>query len=224
MPGWDATRARLTAALGAIATVAALGGCGENADQTKLNGFTRTPSPQVAAAKLPDVSPWSRGREAAFRARRGGLLLTYFGFTSCPDVCPTTLADTRRALERLAPGERERVEVAMVTVDPRRDTRRALNGYLSHFFREWRALRTTDTRALARAERAFGARHQIGPAGAHGDYEVSHTASLYAVDDGGVVRVEWPFGTEADAIADDVSALLAERGEGRANTDRGEDR
>lgn len=211
MPGWDATRARHTAALGAIATVAALGGCGENAKQAKLNGFTRKPPPQVAAARLPDVSPWARGREAAFRAGRGGLLLTYFGYTSCPDVCPTTLADTRRALERLPAAERARVEVAMVTVDPRRDTRRALNGYLSHFFRRWRALRTPDDAALRRTERAFGARHEIGRANARGDYEVSHTGSLYAVDDAGVVRVEWPFGTEAEAIAADMRALLSAR-------------
>jgi protein SCO1/2 len=197
--------------LGAIAAVAALSGCGEDEQQDGLNGFTRTPAANVAAAGLPDVSPRGGGRRAAFRAGHGGLLLTYFGYTSCPDVCPTTLADTRRAIERLKARERGLVEVAMVTVDPRRDTRRALNGYLSHFFRRWRALRTTDAGALARAERAFGARHEIGRANRRGDYEVSHTGSLYAVDDEGVVRVEWPFGTDAEAIAEDMTALLEER-------------
>lgn len=211
MPGRDAPRVRLAAALAAIAAVAALSGCGEDDKQSTLNGFTREPPPQVGAARLPDVSPWGRGRQAAFRAERGGLLLTYFGYTSCPDVCPTTLADTRRALERLPSGERGRVEVAMVTVDPRRDTSRALNGYLSHFFHRWRALRTGDARALAHAERAFGARHELGRANSRGDYEVSHTAALFAVDDSGVVRVEWPFGTEAEAIASDLRALLSAR-------------
>jgi len=214
MPARRAFRVRVphsaAPALSILAIAAALAGCagGDDDQNRSLNGFTRTPPARVASAGLPDVSPKADGERLAFRAQPGGLLLAYFGFTFCPDICPTTLADVRRALDRLPAADRRRVEVAMATVDPQRDTRKVLNGYLSHFFPNWHALRTTDPAALRRAEKAFGAAHEIGPKRAGGEYDVSHTASLYAVDDRGVVRVEWPFGTEADAIAADLRALL----------------
>lgn len=212
MPGHrDARAGRLiAAACTTFVVAAALAGCGGD-DTTTLNGFTRTPPARVAAVGLPDVAPGAGGRTMPFRADRGGLLLAYFGYTYCPDICPTTLADVRRALERLPAAERRRVAVAMTTVDPARDTRKVLNGYLSHFLPSWHALRTTDPAALRRAEEAFGVRHEIGPKDARGEYDVSHTAVLYAVDDQGVVRVEWPFGTESDAIASDLRTLLAAR-------------
>jgi protein SCO1/2 len=213
MPGHrDARVGRLIAATCTIlAVAAALAGCGGDEDTSTLNGFTRTPPARVADVGLPDVAPGAGGRTMPFRAARGGLLLAYFGYTYCPDICPTTLADVRRALEVLPAAERRRVAVAMTTVDPGRDTRKVLNGYLSHFLPSWHALRTTDPDALRRAESAFGVRHEIGPTDKHGDYDVSHTAVLYAVDDRGVVRVEWPFGTSSNAIAADLRTLLAEQ-------------
>lgn len=208
MPGHRDARRIVAMTCTTLALAAAPAGCGGDDDKTHLNGFTRTPPANVTSVSLPDVSPGAGGEPLAFRAKPGGLLLAYFGFTYCPDICPTTLADVRRALDRLPAADRRRVAVAMATVDPVRDTRKVLNGYLSHFFPTWHALRTTDPAALRRAERAFGAAHQIGPKDAGGEYDVSHTASLYAVDEQGVVRVEWPFGTEADAIAADLRSLL----------------
>lgn len=215
MPGHRGAhvRGRHIAALACatFALAAALTGCGGDEDTTNLNGFTRTPAANVGSVGLPDVAPGAGGATMPFRAAPGGLLLAYFGYTYCPDICPTTLADVRRALERLPAADRGRVAVAMTTVDPDRDTRKVLNGYLRHFFPTWHALRTTDPAELRRAEKPFGARHEIGPKNADGEYDVSHTAVLYAVDDAGVVRVEWPFGTEADAIAADLRTLLAEQ-------------
>jgi protein SCO1/2 len=200
-------------ALTTLALAAARGGCGgqEQETTTSLKGFTRTPAPQVAQLRLPDHAPGRGGRPLALRADPGGLLLVYFGYTSCPDVCPTTFADVRRARELLPAAERERLTVAMVTVDPRRDTAAVLNDYLRHFFPRWHALRTTDPAALARAEKAFGASHEIGPRNAEGGYDVAHSALLYAVDERGAIRVEWPFGTPPDDIAADLRVLLRER-------------
>lgn len=215
MPGHrDAhARGRQIAALACttLALAAALAGCGGDEDQATLSGFTRSPPANVGSVGLPDVAPGAGGGTMAFRAERGGLLLAYFGYTYCPDICPTTLADVRRALERLPAAQRRRVSVAMTTVDPGRDTPKVLNGYLRHFFPTWHALRTTDPAALRRAEKPFGARHEIGPKNAEGEYDVSHTAVLYAVDDTGVVRVEWPFGSDAQDIAADLRTLLAEQ-------------
>jgi protein SCO1 len=68
------------------------------------------------------------------RADDGEVLLVYFGYTSCPDICPTTMADIRLALEACHRDLAERVSVAMVTVDPERDTTEVLTGYLGYFF------------------------------------------------------------------------------------------
>lgn len=197
----------------AILTIAAaIAGCGGGENNNRsLKGFTRTPTAQVGAVGLPDVAPKRAGLPMAFRAKPGGLLLTYFGYTYCPDICPTTFADVRSALRKLPAAQRRRVTVAMVTVDPARDTPKVLNGYLGHFFTAWHALRTTDQGALRRAEQAFGATHEIGPRRADGNYDVSHTALLYAVDERGIVRVEWPFGTPSADIAADLQTLLGDQ-------------
>ena len=90
-------------------------------------------------------------------------MLVYFGYTSCPDVCPTSLADLGAALDRLSPQERRRVQVGMVTVDPKRDTPKVLTTYLGHFFEgtTTHAFRTTDPAELARAERVLRAGHSV---------------------------------------------------------------
>jgi protein SCO1/2 len=140
-------------------------------------------------------------------------MLAFFGFTFCPDVCPTTLADLRLALAELKPSERDRVEMAIVTVDPKRDTAKALNRYVGHFFPEesFAAFRTDDPDRLARVEEQFGAAHELGKPKADGSYDVAHTAQVYGIDDRGVVRVEWPFGTAFEAIAADTRLLLGEQ-------------
>lgn len=204
-----AGRARVLAAALTGAACLALTGCGDNgADE--LNGATRTPASQVGDVQLPAYENGARrARPAAMRAD-DGLLLVYFGYTSCPDICPTSMADLGAAIEQLPQDRRRRLEVGMVTVDPRRDSGAVLTDYLGHFFPgvTTYAYRTTDTKALARAERAFGASHELGEPNADGTYDVSHTAQIYAVDRAGTVLVEWPFGTEPDAIAEDLQTLL----------------
>jgi len=187
---------------------AAVAGCGTGQDHHKLHGFTRTPPPRVGDVGLPDVSPGHGGRRMAFRAAPGGLLLVYFGYTSCPDVCPTTLSDLGRALKALPGAQRRMVSVGMVTVDPARDTRTVLNGYLGHFLPAWHALRTTSTARLRGAERAFNAYSRLGPKDRTGNYAVVHTAEVYAVDEGGTVEAEWPFGTSPADLAADLRTLL----------------
>lgn len=220
MPGFRATPRVLPLLAACAVVVAALTGCGGTTSTSSttadLHGFTSDPVQRVGAVRLPEVSPGAHGAPMTVRAGAGGLLLTYFGYTSCPDVCPTTLADVRQALERLPAGQRRRVSVAMVTVDPRRDTAAQLNGYLRHFFPRWHALRTTDPVALRRAERPFGAVSRIGPTRKDGTYDVEHSAVLYAVDDRGVVRVNWAFGTSAADIAADLRRLLGDRTSGAA--------
>ncbi len=120
------------------------GGCGGDGDESdgsteaagaaenELRGVVRTPPLYVGDVELPDESPTGRGEPFAMRADDGGLLLVYFGYTACPDICPTTLADIGAALRGMD-GRHDLVEVAMVTFDPERDTGEVINSYLDHF-------------------------------------------------------------------------------------------
>lgn len=204
---------RIRRALATAAVAAAclgVAGCGGDNEQ-ELSGAVRTPPSQVGDVTLPAHDPDGSPQGDQPLRPDDGLLLVYFGFTQCPDICPTTMADLGAALEDLPPQERERIAVGMVTVDPGRDTGKVLGTYLGHFFPDSvvHAYRTTDRAQLAAAEEAFGASHRIGRPDAEGNYDVSHTAQLYAVDRTGTVLVEWPFGTQPEAIADDVRSLLA---------------
>lgn len=193
----------------ALAVVAA--GCGSGSgDPAALRGMTRQPAPAVGTVSLPDYGGGRDGELTALKPPPGQLLLVYFGYTSCPDVCPTTLADLRSALDGLSPTQRKRVAVGMVTVDPRRDTAKDLPEYLGHFFPTGvvHAFRTGDPARLKTAERAFGATHEIGRPDASGEYEVAHTALTYAIGPGGTVLVEWPFGTLPADIEADLHTLL----------------
>jgi protein SCO1/2 len=182
--------------------------CGSSGPEpAALSGIVRDPAPEVGGLALPDVS---RGSERVpLRAKAGGLMLVYFGYTQCPDVCPTTMADVREALAGLG-SDRSKVDVAMVTVDPGRDTRRVLTDYVRAFFPEGHAFRTANPKLLARVAKAFGAGYQVGRA-RDGTVEVAHTAFVYAVDDVGRIRVQWGFGTPSRAIRRDVRALLDAR-------------
>ena len=118
---------RVTSSLaGLLVAGVVLAACG---DDRELVGLTRDPAPQVDAVTLPDVS--NGGEPFEFRAADGGLLVVYFGYTNCPDVCPTTMADLRTALGDIG-DDADRVDVAMVTIDPDRDTP-VLTDYVQSF-------------------------------------------------------------------------------------------
>lgn len=184
--------------------------CGQ---EEGLSGVLRSPPLEVSGVSLPATTDDGDRAEMALVPDRGDLLLVYFGYTSCPDVCPTTFADLRTALGQLPEDDRNRVEVAMVTVDPERDTEQRMSEYLDFFFDGWRAYRTTDRQELSKAEKAFTASHEVGKKDRDGTYEVSHTATVFAVGPDGETLVEWPFGTPADQIAGDLGLLLEQKEE-----------
>ncbi len=185
-----------------LAIVAAA--CG-GSSSAELSGFVRTPLPEVGATSLPDAS--AGGSDFAMQAPDGELLLLYFGYTACPDVCPTTLADLRKAL-RILGDDAEDVTVAMVTIDPTRDTDDVITGYVQSFVPDAHGLRTDDDAALRAAADVFGADYSVTIT-EDGTYEVVHTAHLYAIDEAGLLQVTWPFGTEPEDIANDLEILLA---------------
>jgi protein SCO1/2 len=175
-----------------------------SAEPEQLSGFVRDPLPDVSAASLPDAG--NGGADFAMRAPADELLILYFGYTSCPDVCPTTLADLRSALRELGDGA-EKVTVAMATIDPERDTAEVITGYVQSFIPGAHGLRTDIPEDLREAADIFGADYGVS-IDDEGIYEVFHTAHLYAIDDQGLLQVTWPFGTEPENLAADIGILL----------------
>jgi len=193
-------------------TVAAvlLGACGSD-DSGRLAGAVRTPPLVVDTVALPQLAADGTRQVAPLRADADELLLVNFGYTFCPDVCPTTMSDLSVALSDLSDERAERVTVAMITVDPERDTDEVLVNYLGHFFDDAIAVRPDDPAQLESAGQVFGAQWDIAdhePGEQY--YEVSHTAITYVVDDTGTVVVEWPFGFTIESMTSDLNALLKE--------------
>lgn len=171
-----------------------------------LAGMVGTPAIQVGHISLPAVS--HNSAPLPMSAKPGGLLVVYFGYTSCPDICPTTLGDLRTAMGQLG-DDADRIEVAFLTVDPERDSDEVTRRYVQTFFPDAYALRTEDSEALAAAASAFGAAFEISTA-ADGTIDVGHTAFLYAVSSEGTILVQWPFGMSSELIRNDLIYLLQE--------------
>lgn len=183
----------------------ALTACG-GAEARPLSGMVRTPTPVISIPETMDET----GRPVAVAASDPShLLLMYFGYTSCPDVCPTTLADLNLALGQIG-DDAERVEVEWITIDPERDTQAKMADYLASFLKlPARPVRIIDAAALAAVAEPLGVSYHVASA-ADGTVEVSHSALLYALDSTGRLLVQWPFGTKRDEIARDLRTLLAQ--------------
>jgi len=199
----------LTLALLTVAVAVAACGGGSTSTartaRTTLNGAQRDPLPQVAAFTLPDAS--NGNAEFRMRARPGGLLLVYFGYTNCPDVCPGTLAGLKLARHRLPAADAAEVQVAMVTVDPTRDTGPVLSDYLRRFFTDAHALVTEDQNRLSTLAEAFGVQYDV-QTDAKGNEQVGHSSLSFAVDDRGRIVDSWPYGFAVSKIAADIELLL----------------
>ncbi|MCJ7725276.1 MAG: SCO family protein [Acidimicrobiia bacterium] len=170
----------------------------------ELAGYVRTPAPNSADISLPDAT--AGGAPFFLRAPDGELLLVYFGYTACPDVCPTTLADIRTALADLGDGAAS-IELAMITVDPDRDTGEILAGYVQSFVPAAHGLRTDDDAVLSDAAFVLGAAYEVDVTD-EGVVEVLHTAHIYVIDDTGALLVTWPFGIEPGDMTSDLRILL----------------
>lgn len=185
--------------------------CGQEAQKNRgsLQGIVAKPAPTVNQAKMRDYGPQRSG--TSFRAPQGGYLLVYFGYTSCPDICPTTMADLRLAISDLPAAERTKVTPVFVTVDPSRDTPIKLNSYMKQFFgKRYQARWSNNAVQLKKAEQAFAVSHKKGKVDKTGNYPMSHTSLVYAVNDQGKIVVRWPYPPDPQIITDDLEVLFAQ--------------
>lgn len=192
----------------AVVAICLLGAVACADDVPDYSGAQRNPQALVGDLSLPDVGDGDA--PFAFDAPDGEVLVVYFGYTRCPDVCPTTMSDLATALGQLEPDEAEQVEFAMVTVDPDRDLD-VITEYVQTFIPDGHGLGTNDQDQLREVADGFGASYGVETA-EDGEVEVSHSAQLYAVDDTGHISLEWLFGTSSDDIAKDLSLLLEHDG------------
>jgi protein SCO1/2 len=158
--------------------------------------------------QAPDFSlRGSDGGELKLSRFRGKVVVLSFGFTSCPDVCPTTLAVLAAARSRVKPSAND-VQVVYVTVDPERDDTELMRRYLASFDPTF--LGGTGTSAqLAAVRRDYGVVAEKKALA--GTYTVAHSSFTYLIDREGRLRALMPYGRTADDYAHDVKLLLSER-------------
>lgn len=148
------------------------------------------------------------GRPFHLADHRGEVVLIFFGYTNCPDVCPVTLADFSQIKERLGE-EAERVNFVFVTVDPERDTPERIAEHLANFDPDFIGL-TGEPEVLRVVWDAYGVYAEKAQAASASGYLVDHTARVYVIDVNGNLRLTYAFGTGNQAMAQDVDHLLDE--------------
>jgi protein SCO1/2 len=141
------------------------------------------------------------------KALRGKVLLIYFGYTHCPDVCPASLAAGGQAMNALSPAEQARVKMFMVSVDPERDTLQHLKEYTPFFHPQLAGITGTPAQ-IADLAKAFGAGYIKQAPKADGSYAVDHTVSTYVVDGEGRLVAVLDLGTPTDKLVSTVRKHL----------------
>jgi protein SCO1/2 len=146
------------------------------------------------------------GQDTSLSDYSGKVVLLYFGYTACPDVCPTTLAEIQEATELL--GERaDDLQTIMITVDPERDTVEVMAKYLAHFNPHFIGLVGTPNE-VAQIATYYGIFFQKQESDSVLGYLVDHTATVMLVDQKGYLRLIFPYGTEGADIAEDIEYVL----------------
>ena len=138
---------------------------------------------------------------------RGQLVLLYFGYTSCPDACPTMLGLTSQALALLTERELAQVQPLFIAIDPARDTLPKIKEYAS-FFHPRRGAATGSAEAVAAVAKQYGVYYRAQPSDSAGGYTVDHSSSLYLLDRDGKLRRVLPHGTPPEQIAAAIRALF----------------
>ena len=159
----------------------------------------------VAAGKPPG-GDFALG-EFRLDALRGKVVLLYFGYMGCPDICPTSLSDMGRALKSLSAEEVARVQGLFVSVDPQRDTPDALQRYAAYFHPNILG-RTGAKEQVDQAVMQYGAAYRVVDHNSAGGYQVDHTANIYVITADGRWVDTLPYGALTEKIAAATRAAL----------------
>lgn len=170
-----------------------------------FQGSLIDPPAEAADFELLDQS----GNPYRLSDKQGKVVLVFFGYTNCPDVCPVTLSEFRRVKQQL--GEQaDQVDFVFVTVDPERDNAGRLKAYLAGFDPAFIGL-SGDLAELQQVWADYGVLVEQREAGSAAGYLVDHTARVYAIDKQGNWRLTYPFGMESEKLTRDVIHLVKEK-------------
>lgn len=148
------------------------------------------------------------GKPRTLEDFKGKVVVVFFGYTQCPDVCPTTLATLREVHEKLGP-DGKRLQVLFVTVDPERDTEQLLSLYVPAFDPDFLGL-YGDLEATAQAAKEFKVFYAKSPGKTPTSYTIDHSAGVFVFDTQGRIRLFGSQGYTVDSYLHDIRALLAE--------------
>jgi protein SCO1/2 len=146
------------------------------------------------------------GTSFQLRETRGKVVLLFFGYTSCPDVCPTTLADLKQAVSTLG-RQADQVQVLFVTVDPKRDTPQRVQEYVDHFNPEFIGLSGSESE-LAKVWNDYGIFREVMQGTSAEGYMINHTARITLIDPQGNMRASFLPTMPVENIVHDLKLLL----------------
>jgi protein SCO1 len=175
------TRRRAAGWVGAGAGLVLLAGCARSEGWHALDVSNSSPPLALTMTRAGD------GRQVTAADYQGQVVMLYFGYTFCPDICPTTLANLAEILDELGP-RAEQVRVLFVTVDPDRDTAPVLAAYVKTFAPQIEGLRGTPDQLAALARR-YRIAYSVTPETADHPYEVTHSSAIYIFDGSGAARL-----------------------------------
>jgi protein SCO1 len=193
--------------LGAISAATLLSGCDKlgfsSAPKASFQGVDLTGAAYARGFSLPDQN----GKTRTLDDFKGKVVVVFFGFTQCPDVCPTTLAELAQVKKALGP-DGDKVQGVFVTVDPERDKPELLKAYLDSFDPGFVALRGSPEQ-LKETAKEFKIYYAKVPGKTPDSYTMDHTAASFLFDPQGRVRVFSRYGAGAQALMSDIKALIA---------------
>ena len=174
--------------------------------------WTRHAAPGVLPALAERPTGWDFTLQTAngpisLHDLRGKVVLLYFGYTNCPDVCPASMAAGTQALLRLSPEERAKTRLLFVSVDPERDTPAKLKEYTAYFHADMIGATGTPEQ-IATVTRAYGAGYVKQVVRPDGGYAVDHSAQTYVIAPDGRLAGEIEFGANAAKVVDTVRKWL----------------
>ncbi len=192
----------------AVALCATLAGCDKLGlapkSEVAFRGADITGAEYAKTLSLPDAS----GQPRTLGDFKGKVTVVFFGYTQCPDVCPTTMAELALVKKSLG-ADADKLQAVFVTIDPERDTPEILKSYMASFDPTFVALRGTlaQTQATAKAFKVYFAKV---PGKAEGSYTMDHSAGAFIFDTKGDVRVFERYGAGVEGLAADVKTLIAQ--------------
>ena len=180
-----------------------LAGCDRAGSSARFNGADITGAEYARTLALPDQN----GQPRTLADFKGKVTVVFFGYTQCPDACPTTMAELAQ-VKKLLGKDGERLQGVFVTIDPERDTPQVLKPYMESFDPSFVALRGTPEQTAATAKE-FKVFYAKSPGKTPDSYSMDHTAGSYVFDTQGRVRLFESYGRGAEALVADLKVLLA---------------